>query len=105
MKRGEIYLCDLAEPAGHEAGFTRPVLLLSDVKLARAGLAIVVAITSRPRGYPTHVELDGVLPVTSYIQCEHVRTVSTGRLGKRLGAAGPAVMARVDTTLRRLTGL
>ncbi|MDR1151818.1 MAG: type II toxin-antitoxin system PemK/MazF family toxin, partial [Bifidobacteriaceae bacterium] len=77
----------------------------SDAKLARAGLAIVVAITSRPRGYPTHVELDGVLPVTSYIQCEHVRTVATDRLGKRLGEAGPVPMAQVETILRRLTGL
>jgi mRNA interferase MazF len=105
VKRGDIYLCDLADPVGHEAGFLRPVLLVSDAKLGRAGLAIVMAITSRRRGYPTHVELDGVLPVTSYIQCEHLRTVSVTRLGKRLGAADAIIMARVEATLRRLTGL
>jgi mRNA interferase MazF len=106
VNRGEIYLCHLdAEPRGHEAGFTRPVLVVSEAGLNRHGLAVVAAITSKRRGYATHIELDGVLPVTSYIQCEQLRTVATERLVKLLGWVDPATMAKVEAVARRLLGL
>ena len=106
MKRGEIWLCDLGDtPVGHEAAYPRPCLVVSDDRLAGADLAIVAAITSSARGYRTHVEIEGVLPVTSYVQCEQLRTISGKRLLRRLGQLDPLQMLTIEATVRRLLRL
>ncbi|MDR0849366.1 MAG: type II toxin-antitoxin system PemK/MazF family toxin [Propionibacteriaceae bacterium] len=106
MKRGEIYLCDFgAEPLPSEAGFLRPAVVVSDERLGRGGPVIVLPVTSTRRAYVTHVELDGVLPVTSYVQCEQVRAISPSRLGKLLGHVDSVAMLQIDTILRRIMRL
>ena len=74
---------DLGVPQGHEAGFERPALIISNDRLAEAGLVTVLPITRTALGYPSHVEIEPVesgLSATSYVQTEQVRTVSTDRL-------------------------
>ena len=105
MNRGDIYLCDFGDPIGHEQGFRRPAVIVSASELSRHGLPIVLPVTRTKRGYPTHVEIDGTLPVTSYAQCEQIRTVSAKRLVRRLGSLDEADVSRIDVILRRILAL
>lgn len=105
LNRGDIYLCDFGDPIGHEPAFRRPAVVISAAELSRFGLPIVLPLTRTKRGYPTHVELEGVLPVTSYIQCEQIRAVAAERLLQRVGALDPIVLLKVDAILRRILAI
>lgn len=105
MSRGEIRLCDFGTPVGHEAGFRRPALVVSPGSLNRHGVLVVLPITRTRLNYPTHVELDGALPVVSYVQCELIRSISDGRVVRPLGVINEFDLARVDLVLRRILGL
>ena len=58
MERGDAVDVDFGEPEGHEAGWERPALVVSDEQLADVGLLVVCPITTTRRGYPSHVEID-----------------------------------------------
>lgn len=105
MRRGEVYLCDFGDPIGHEQGFRRPAVVVSHDEMSRYGLPIVLPVTRTKRGYPTHVELDGVLPVTSYVQCEQIRTVSAKRLLRPLAVLDDVAIMRIDVILHRILAL
>ena len=102
MRRGEVYLCDFGDPIGHEQGFRRPAVIISASQMSRFGVPIVLPVTRTKRGYPTHVELDGVLPVTSYVQCEQIRAVSTDRLIRQVASLDEVQLARIERVLRRI---
>jgi mRNA interferase MazF len=97
--RGEIRWADLNPVRGHEQAGERPVLVLShDVFNARSGTVIAVAVTSQePRaGYPLTLELvDARLPKRSWVKISQIRTLSTERIGKRLGRASEEELAAV----------
>jgi mRNA interferase MazF len=109
-RRGDVWIVDFGDPIGHEAGFRRPAVVVSDdaVNAGPAGVVIVVPITSRPRGNPVHVEiepgesgLDGV----SYARCEDVRSLSDARLVTGLGRVSVANLFRIEQVLGWLLGL
>lgn len=102
MIRGDVYLCDFGDPIGHEQGFDRPAVLVSPDEMSRHGLPIVLPVTRTKRGYATHIELDGVLPVTSYVQCEQIRAVSNARLIRKVAAVDDTILVRVEQILRRI---
>jgi mRNA interferase MazF len=105
VNRGDIYLCDFGDPIGHEQGHRRPAVIVSRDDMARFGIPVVVPISRTRKDFPTHVELEEVLPVTSYAQCEHLRTVSTRRFVKRVGAVDGPQMMKIELVLRRILGL
>jgi mRNA interferase MazF len=105
--RGEVWLADYGEPVGREQGYPRPALILhgSRFDMDRAGLAIAVPLTSRDRGYPTHVEVapgPSGLRQTSWAMGEQLRAISTSRLQRRLGEVDAAVLDRMTLVLRHL---
>jgi mRNA interferase MazF len=105
--RGEIRWADLNPVRGHEQAGQRPVLVLShDVFNERSGTVIAVALTSQaPRaGYPLTLELTGKLPKRSWVKISQIRTLSTERIGKRLGRASDEELARVLDGLFELVG-
>ncbi|MGL5818789.1 MAG: type II toxin-antitoxin system PemK/MazF family toxin [Phycicoccus sp.] len=102
MNRGDVHLCDFGDPIGHEPAFRRPAVVISAPELSRFGLPVVLPVTRTKRDYPTHVELDGVLPVTCYVQCEQIRAVAGERLLTRVGALDPVSLIQVETILRRV---
>lgn len=105
VRRAEVYLCDFGSPLGHEPGFRRPAVVVSHDELSRHGVPIVLPVTRTRRGYPTHVELDGVLPVVSYVQCELIRAVSAERLIRPVASLDVVHLARIETVLRRILDL
>ena len=106
--RGEIRWADLDPTRGHEQAGQRPVLILShDVFNERSGTVIAVALTSQaPRaGFPLTLELvTPRLPKRSWVKISQVRTLSTERIGKRLGRASPEELAQVLEGLNEVLG-
>lgn len=78
-----------------------------DVFNERSGTVIAVAITSQePRaGYPWTLELTSArLPKSSWVKISQVRTLSTERIGRRLGRAADEEVARVIAGLMEIVG-
>jgi mRNA interferase MazF len=74
---------------GREQAGQRPVLVIShDIFNERSGTVLALAITSRPQrvGLPLALKLESVrLPKPSWVKISQIRTLSTERLGSRLG--------------------
>lgn len=108
--RGEVWLVDLDPVRGHEQAGRRPALVVSVDALnqSAAELAIVLPITSRRKNVRSHVPVqppEGGLDRISFVKCEDVRSVSTIRLDRRLGAVGSETMRSVEDRLRLLLDL
>jgi len=99
VRRGEVYLCDFGTPIGHEAGLRRPAVVITHDEMNRDGVPIVAPETRTPRGYATHVELDGAMPVVSYVQCELLRAVAIDRLIRPVASLDHLHMARIEMSL------
>jgi mRNA interferase MazF len=106
--RGEIRWADLSPVRGHEQAGERPVLVLShDVFNDRSGTVIAVALTSQePRaGFPLTFELrTPKLPKRSWVKTSQIRTLSTERVGRRLGRVSEEELGAVLEGLFELIG-
>lgn len=106
--RGDIYWADLDPTRGHEQAGQRPVLVLShEVFNERSGTVIAVAVTSQePKaGFPLSLEMKSArLPKRSWVKIGQVRTLSTQRLGRRLGRASPEDLALIVEGLNDIIG-
>jgi mRNA interferase MazF len=107
--RGEVRWADMDPTRGHEQSGLRPVLILSaDVFNERSGTVIAVALASQPQraGFPLTMELaTGRLPKPSWVKISQIRTLSTQRIGRKLGAVAPEELARVIEGLNEILGV
>jgi mRNA interferase MazF len=109
-RRGDIWIVDFGTPIGHEQGYRRPAVVISDDRLnrSRAGLTIVIPITSAYRALPSHVRIEpgpSGLHEISYAKGEDVKSVSTRRLTRRLGAVPDECIANLERILRLLLNI
>ena len=106
--RGDIRWADLNPIRGNEQAGLRPVLILShDVFNERSGTIIAVALTSQPQraGFPLTLELKtGKLPKRSWVKISQIRTLSVGRIGKKIGKASPEELFQVIDGLNEIIG-
>jgi mRNA interferase MazF len=106
--RGEIRWADLNPVKGHEQGGRRPVLILShDVFNQRSGTVIAMAITSQPQraGFPLTLEINSVkLSKRSWVKISQIRTLSTERIGRKLGTISPEELNDVIEGFSEITG-
>jgi len=111
LTSGEVVLADLGEPVGREAGFPRPaVVVTAQVVLAQGPNVVhVVPVTTTRRGFRSEIDLDpdrtNGLTEPSAAQCQHVRAISTERLGDSLGTVGPTALSQIRETLADLLDL
>lgn len=101
--RGDVVLVDLGEPIGHEAGLSRPAMVVSHDRLAQVGLITVLPLTRTRIGWPSHVEIESAesgLRETSYVQTEQIRTISTERVTRIVSRLPFASLSVVDGLLR-----
>lgn len=110
LRRGDVWMLDLNPTRGHEQAGIRPVIVVSanELNQSPAGLVVVVPITSRHKGIRSHVRIDppeAGLDLVSYAKCEDVRSVSTQRLVRRLGAVSESTLSQVEAILRIILGL
>lgn len=106
LLRGEIYWADLDPTRGHEQTGQRPVLILSnEVFNQHSGTVIAMALTSQPQrvGFPLTLELSGAsLPKKSWVKIGQIRTLSTGRLGRKAGQVNAAEVDLAVTGLNQM---
>jgi len=86
----------------------RPVLILSnDIFNERMGIVIAIALTSKqPRfGFPLALEIDSAdLPKKSWALMGQVRTLSTERIGKKLGRVSTEEIEQIIEGLNEIIG-
>jgi len=107
--RGDIWLVDLNPGIGHEQKGKRPALIISDdfFNETRAGMTIVLPITSKDKGISLHVPLTPDktgLDVRSYVKTEDIRAISKERLDKRIGRVDSPIMDKISDILKMLLG-
>jgi mRNA interferase MazF len=106
--RGEIRWAVLNPTIGRVRSGERPVLILSqDIFNERSGTVIAVALTSQDQraGFPlTHEISKSKLPKRSWVKISQIRTLSTERIGKRIGSIDPEELALVIEGLNEIIG-
>jgi mRNA interferase MazF len=99
---------ELNPTRGREQVGLRPVMIIShDAFNDRSGTVIAVALTSRIQraGFPLTLELaSSRLPKRSWVKISQIRTLSTERIGKRIGRASPEELAQVVEGLNEFLG-
>ncbi len=108
-QRGEIWLVDLNPGIGHEQKGKRPALIISDNAFneTRAGMVIVLPITSKDKGISLHVPLTPEktgIDVKSYVKTEDIRAISKERLHKQIGKVKTPIMDKISGILKMLLG-
>jgi mRNA interferase MazF len=105
LTSGDVVVLDLGLPVGREAGFARAAMLVTAQRILDGDPTViqVVPLTSTVRSFRSEVQIaaDGAngLVVRSAAQCQHVRAVSTGRVGSVRGNVGPMILSQVRETL------
>ena len=98
---GDVVWAELGPGAGREQSGRRPVLVVSNrafLSLATE-LAIVVPLTTRDRGWDSHVEVGADLPQPSWAMTEQVRTVDRRRLHGVIASADDETLDAVRVWL------
>lgn len=108
LLRGEIRWAELNPTVGHEQQGLRPVLILSDNSFNKySGTIIAVAITSQKQkaSFPLTLKLDSKeLPKESWVKISQIRTLSTERIGKKIGQASNMEIIKVIEGLNEILG-
>ncbi len=106
LRRGDVVWADLEPTKGREQAGRRPVLVISDdIFNRRSGTIIAMAITSRPQkaGFPLTLKLSGArLPQEAWVKISQVRTLSTERIGRRVGRVEDAELEHVIDGLNEI---
>lgn len=102
---GDIIWLDLDPPIGHEQAGRRPCLVLSEHALAvHSGYAIVCPITSRVRGTPFEILLQGT-ETTGVVLTHQVRSIDlAARFAKFIEIAPLAVLRACRDNVQVLIG-
>lgn len=104
--RGDLLWANLSPEVGHEQAGQRPVVVLSpDVFNERSGTVIAMALTSQAQraGFPLTHELKSVkLKDRAWVKISQVRTLSTRRLGRRIGRVAPEELDRLVEGLNEI---
>jgi len=98
MKHGEIHWYKFVKPDKK-----RPVLILTrDSVLEYLGEVTVAPITTTIRKIPSEVFLSKAegMPRDCVINCDHLQTVSKGRIGSLITSLTPAKMVAVGRSIR-----
>jgi mRNA interferase MazF len=106
--RGDIFWADLNPVKGRQQAGVRPVLVIShDVFNEKSGTVIALALTSQPQraGFPLTLELNTPgLPKSSWVKISQIRTLSTDRVGKKIGKVLPEELERIIEGLNEIVG-
>jgi mRNA interferase MazF len=111
LSSGDVVALDLGVPEGHEAGFAHPAIIVTAQRILDAGPTVVhvVPLTSRLRGYHSEVRIDADdgngLDRDSSAQCQHLRAVSSQRIGQARGNVGASALAQLRETIALILDL
>jgi mRNA interferase MazF len=105
--RGEVWMLDFNAVVGHEQGFRRPALIVSNDRFngAASDLCMVVPLTTQARGFPTDIPVnppEGGVTQPSVILVNQLRTVSHLRLEQRLGRVHDQTLTYILTVTQQI---
>jgi len=104
--RGDIYWVDLNPTKGHEQTGNRPILILShDVFNENSGTVIGIALTSQTQraGFPLTLKLESFKGhKETYAKISQIRTLSTERLGKKMGKISAIELEKIIEGLNEI---
>ena len=104
--RGDVLWANLEPTIGHEQAGQRPVVVLSaDVFNERSGTVIAMALTSHEQraGFPLTLELKSVkMKKRAWVKISQIRTLSTRRLGRKIGRVSPEELDRLVEGLNEI---
>lgn len=100
-KRGDVIMIDLDPVKGHEQGGRRPALVLSADDYNRVvGLAIVVPITMRAKGYPFEVRIPQSFKVKGTVLADHIKCIDwRGRNAEHFDTLSAEILEDVEEKL------
>ncbi len=111
LTSGDVVDLDLGAPAGREAGFLHPAILVTSQRVLDASPSVVhvVPLTSTIRPFRSEILVDpdpvNGLQETSAAQCQHLRAVSPKRIATTRGNVGIAVLTQIRETIAVLLDL
>ena len=111
LTSGDVQLADLGAPQGHEAGFGRPVVIVTAQAVLERGTSVIFAVplSTRLRAFRSEVVLvpdeGNGLRRSSAAQCQHLRAISVARLDEPVGNVGPRALAQIRETIGDLLDL
>jgi mRNA interferase MazF len=99
---GRVIWVEFGETVGREQSGTRPAIVVSSRQYSSTfdGLVMVVPVTSRSRGWTSHVEVvlnSGQQTRTSWAITEQVKAISTARIRAVHGFIEPEALAEIHT--------
>lgn len=105
-KYGEIYTCDLGLNAGSELDNVRPcIVITSDKYNEKSTVITVIPISKKNKLFFHQVEINDttVEEIESGIEgiakLEQIRTISKGRLGRKIGKMSPEGMELINKAI------
>ena len=112
MNRGEIWLVDLEPTIGAEMNKIRPVLIISDNRLGKLPLKVIVPITGWKEHYsiaPWMIKIEpnqenGLSKISS-MDCFQIRSVSQQRLVEKIGEITGEEIIKVQEGLLKVLGI
>lgn len=108
---GDIVDLDLGIPAGHEAGFRHPSIVVTAQRILDHSPSVihVVPLTSTIRSWESEIVLEpdhvNGLERRSAAQCQHLRSVSSSRVLDVRGNVGSTTLAQVRETISAILDL
>jgi len=96
-ERGDIVWLDFDPQAGHEQAGKRPAIVLSDSAYnARIGLCIACPITSKKKGYPFEVDIQGKR-ISGVVLSDQVKSLDWQQ--RNIGFVEKASQSAIDTVV------
>ena len=112
LRRGEVWWANLGDPAGSEAGYRRPVLIVSSNAINdstfKTVLTVPVTTNLNREHYETNVRLAARatgLPYPCVAVLSLITTTNKQVLSSRVGRLPDDVMTHVDAALRLVLAL
>lgn len=111
LSSGDVIELDLGLPVGREAGFAHPAVIVTAQRVLDGSPTVlqVVPLTTTMRSFASevHIEADpnNGLEDRSAAQCQHVRAISTGRVGAVRGNVGPVMLRQIREALALILDL
>ncbi|GAA0976851.1 hypothetical protein GCM10009555_037090 [Acrocarpospora macrocephala] len=107
VQQGDIWFTNLGDPIGTEQGSERPTVIISsdDFNRISRDLVIVVPLTTRDRGWDSHipVALDQTrLRKPSWAMVQQVRSISIERFRFPMGRVSNEMVDQIVAMLGRL---
>ncbi len=108
IKQGEIWQIDFEPSVGAEIQKLRPAVVVSDDRIGRFGVKIVVPVTEWKdyyKDYPWIIKIqnnkNNGLVKTSSIECFQIKSFSTKRFIKKLGQIDKSLISKIHLTIAK----